>query len=167
MNLDLVLYPDARLTQPSLPCTDPLPGDLVTAMQQAVVRFRGYALAACQVGHLLELFVVHPGPQLPKDVPTVLVNPRIVPGSEAGMATFHGESCLSLPKVSGNTRRWTSFDLDFCDDRWVQQRYRCEGLFAVVAQHELDHLAGRLFIDRLDPWERGKAQRAINKLRRR
>lgn len=114
----------------------------------------GVGLAAPQVQENLRLVIYEIGEnpryeELEADSgPTVLVNPRIVERSEQREEDWEG--CLSLPRLRGRVPR----------HRWVKVRAhdrggenierRVEGFEARVIQHEIDHLDGRLFVDRMD-----------------
>ncbi len=117
----------------------------------------GIGLAASQVGVCLRLMVVdEEGGRGPR----ALINPEIV--DRAGHVTAE-EGCLSLPGIFADVAR----------AEWVRVRAQAEdgqpvtidarGLFARVMQHEVDHLDGILFIDRLDPLRRDRIKRRIRK----
>jgi peptide deformylase len=102
-------------------------------------------LAATQLGELVRVVVVDVS-EHPKAATSngrlVLVNPRIVhaAGAEVGR-----EGCLSIPELTANVRRATTIEVE-----WVEGRVRAEGFEARCLQHELDHLDGVLFLDRVD-----------------
>ena len=112
----------------------------------------GVGLAAPQVGILLRLFVV----ELPEDeedeLPPetyILFNPEIVKskGEEIGF-----EGCLSIPGYIGEVARQEEITVKGLDERGRKVRFRLEGYLARVFQHEIDHLNGVLYTDRLtDP----------------
>src|SRR4051794_33082361 len=102
-------------------------------------------LAATQLGEMVRIVVVDVS-EHPKATTSngrlVLVNPRIV---HAEGAKVGREGCLSIPELTANVRRATTIELAH-DDGMV----RSEGFEARCLQHELDHLDGRLFLDRVD-----------------
>ncbi len=130
-----------------------LAGDMIDTMYDEV----GIGLAAPQVGASLRLIVV-------ADAQTrdtrVLVNPAITAGG--GEATAE-EGCLSLPGVFAPVTRpaWVVVEARDLDDGKLVLDAR--GLLARVLQHEMDHLDGVLFIDRLDPVTRDRIKRKIKK----
>jgi peptide deformylase len=117
----------------------------------------GIGLAAPQVGVSLRLLVV--GDERGRD-PRALVNPSIV---ESGGEVTAEEGCLSIPGVFADVTRseWVRVDAHDLDGQPVSIRAR--GLLSRVFQHEIDHLDGILFIDRLDPVARERIKRRIKK----
>lgn len=75
------------------------------------------------------------------------LNPEIV--EHLGEKADGGEGCLSVPELYGNVSRWQEIVLRYRDEQWVEHTERIEGFTAVIFQHEVDHLSGRLFIDYL------------------
>ncbi|MBO7342820.1 MAG: peptide deformylase [Alistipes sp.] len=75
------------------------------------------------------------------------LNPEIV--ERIGEKADGGEGCLSVPELYGNVSRWQEIVLRYRDEQWVEHTERIEGFTAVIFQHEVDHLSGRLFIDYL------------------
>ena len=75
------------------------------------------------------------------------INPEIV--ERVGEKADGGEGCLSVPELYGNVSRWQQIVLRYRDEKFVEHTERIEGFTAVIFQHEVDHLAGRLFIDYL------------------
>ena len=110
----------------------------------------GVGLAAPQVGILKRLIVVDPREQ---DVsPVALVNPRVVDtGSESERAE---EGCLSIPGLREVVERSGSVTVDALDLDGEPLRIEAEGLHARVLLHEIDHLDGVLFLDRVSPLKR-------------
>jgi peptide deformylase len=178
--MQLLLYPDKRLLVPSEPVTlDELHelGDTFSEMMVKCAEWRGHALAAPQVGIPKRFFVIHRSPALESCLtkltnntvteapwfPQVIVNPQIVESS----GTFqYKESCLSMPGVSASLARPAFLRLRFIDVIGHEQELSCGGLLARVIFHELDHLDGKMFVERLDFFTKNKIIGAINKLRR-
>ena len=75
------------------------------------------------------------------------INPEII--ELLGEKTDGGEGCLSVPELYGNVSRWQHIVLRYRDEQWVEHTEHIEGFTAVIFQHEVDHLSGRLFIDYL------------------
>lgn len=105
-------------------------------------------IAATQIGWPRRVVIIDASakPQWPNHGRLVLVNPEIIAweGSVIGR-----EGCLSVPDYTGNVVRAERLTLEARDARGRQQRYEMEGFEARVAQHEIDHLNGLLFIDRV------------------
>ncbi len=162
---DLVLYPDKRLNQVAEFVTD-FGGELAEQAQQMLVdvkRFKGYALAAPQVGVNKRFFVVSDHPGLAVG-PLVVCNPIIALSTDAKIR--FKESCLSLPGIAAWNERYPTVKLHFQDVNGEQLYLEADGLLAIVLQHELDHLDGKLFIDQLSTYDRNHVAARINKLRR-
>lgn len=130
-----------------------LVSDMVETMYDEV----GLGLAAPQIGVSLRLIVVADDE---KREARALVNPTIV---EQGGEVTAEEGCLSIPGVFAQVTRaaWVRAEATDLDGRPVSMLGR--GLFARVLQHEMDHLDGVLFIDRLDPVTRDRIKRKIKK----
>lgn len=127
--------------------------DMVDTMYDEV----GIGLAAPQVGVSLRLIVV--GDEGGQGV-RALVNPLLV--DQGGQATAE-EGCLSIPGVFAQVTRadWVRVEAHDLEGRPLRVEGR--GLLARVLQHEMDHLDGVLFIDRLDPVTRDRIKRKIRK----
>ena len=117
----------------------------------------GIGLAAPQIGHSLRLLVV--GDEEGRGV-QALVNPVI---TESGGTVTAEEGCLSLPGIFADVTRaqWVRLEAQDLEGRPIALTAR--GLRARVFQHEIDHLDGVLFIDRLDPVTRDRIKRRIKK----
>jgi len=130
---------------------------LVANMVDTMYDEAGIGLAAPQVGVSLRLIVV--ADEQAREA-RALVNPEIV--ERGGEATAE-EGCLSIPGVFADVTRsaWVRVEARDLDGRPLDILGR--GLFARVLQHEMDHLDGVLFIDRLDPVTRDRIKRKIKK----
>lgn len=132
--------------------------DMFDAMYEA----EGVGLAAPQVGITRRLIVVDPRePDVP---PRALVNPRVV---TADARTDRAEEgCLSIPSVRDVVERPATVTVEGLDLEGRPVRLEAEGLHARVLQHEIDHLDGVLFIDRLSPLKRRLALKRWDKVKR-
>lgn len=117
----------------------------------------GLGLSAPQVGRLERVLVVH----VPDDGqgPVVYVNPEILKTAAPG---FVEEGCISVPGILGNVVRATQIRIRAQDLQGGSYERDLSGMHAVCVQHEIDHLDGRLFIDRLS-WFRRMRIRAAAK----
>ena len=163
----ILLHPDPRLKKlcpPVAEITDDirrLADDMLATMYDAP----GVGLAAPQVGVLARLFVMdcEKDPEAnPK--PMVLINPEITWSSDA--TNVYEEGCLSIPdhyaevtRPAEVRMRWLGLDGQVHEDQF-------SGLWATCAQHELDHLNGKLFLDYLGPIKRQMITRKMEKLKR-
>jgi len=149
----LVLYPDTRLQTPSQPISaidDAVRAwamDLLDTMDAAPPRTVG--IAAPQVGILSRLAIVdtsrnprHPG----GNGLLILLNPQIV--AHEGEQIFR-EGCLSLPDYTANIRRHQQITVEALNLDGEPFTLDAEGFESVVLQHEIDHLDGLLFLDRV------------------
>src|SRR5580704_7547228 len=123
----------------------------------------GVGLAAPQIGLPLQLAVIEDRPEYSKDISPerlaererqsvpfqVLINPRIVEQSEEGVDFFEG--CLSLAGFSALVKRSRQVAVEYLDERGQPRRVEAQGWYARILQHEIDHLYGRLYIDRMEP----------------
>ncbi len=94
----------------------------------------------------------------PKFNPIVLINPEII--SSAGKITFN-EGCLSVPEFSADIERKEKIKVNFLDLKGKRKEIEADGLLSVVIQHEMDHLNGKLFIDRLSPAKRSVVKKKL------
>ena len=152
-----------------------LAAEMIDAMHEA----HGIGLAAQQIGRALQLCVVDlrdsdadftweiDGAKPPLDLfmPLVLANPKItvVPATPE---TVYEEGCLSFPNIRGNVTRPDAIVATFQDERGVPHTLKCNGLFSRCIQHEVDHLNGVLFIERMDKKTRGAIDDDVKALAR-
>jgi len=142
---DVLLYPDPRLKQVAAPA-QPAEAERVAADLLATMDDLGHCvgLAAPQLGELVRVVVVDVS-EHPKggdhNGRLVLVNPRIVTteGAEVGR-----EGCLSIPDLTANVRRASRIAVEYAGGK-----VESEGFEARCIQHEIDHLDGILFLDRV------------------
>ena len=148
------------LRQPSRPVD---PGEIAnpavqTFIDELVVTMRaahGAGLAANQVGRLQQICAIEVdhNPRYPYKPPiplTILVNPVLTPLSDDLFE--NNEGCLSVPNLRGNVRRYTELRVQALDRHGRELDCVVVGLSAGTFQHECDHLAGKLFLDRVtDP----------------
>ena len=114
----------------------------------------GIGLAAPQVGHDLQLFVANPSQARGREL--IVINPALeVMRGRSSIV----EGCLSVPQVWEKVRRSATVRLRGLDAAGKPLLLEAEGLLAIVLQHEVDHLQGRLFIDRLSWWSRRRVAR--------
>lgn len=157
-------YPDPILKRPAEPVDriDDTVRRLLDDMLETMYRAPGIGLAAPQVGVSKRIVVVDVSEQ--KSAPLRLVNPRITWRSEILVAAEEG--CLSLPDQYAEVKRPEAVELVYLDECGVERSLEAEGLLARCLQHEIDHLDGILFIDRLSPLKRSMILRRLTKARR-
>lgn len=156
---EVLVYPDPRLRTVSDPVTE-FDTDLVSlveALQQHLLHGPpSVGIAAPQIGRFVRVAIVDVSPlfdagnkRKPKGSNhgrMVLVNPVIAMHSGEAVGR---EGCLSVPDYTGNVSRAESIALQAWNEKGEQQQYDCSGFEARAVQHELDHLDGILFLDRV------------------
>ena len=121
--------------------------DLARDMLRSMYAARGIGLAAPQVGVHKQLLVIDLDIEEAATPPMVLINPEIRAAS-ATVCTYE-EGCLSIPKLYLDVVRPSEVEVSFRDDQGRPRRLKADGLLARCIQHEMDHLKGVLFVDRV------------------
>jgi peptide deformylase len=135
---------------------------LAHAMIETMHEAHGIGLAAQQVGRALQLCVVDlrdaedkftweidgARPPLELFMPLVIANPEITV-AKGTPETIYEEGCLSFPKIRGDVARPDAVIVKFQDEHGVPHVLKCDGLFSRCVQHEVDHLNGVLFTERM------------------
>ncbi|HEU0300028.1 MAG TPA: peptide deformylase [Longimicrobium sp.] len=133
---------------------------LVADMFQTMYDANGIGLAAPQVGLSQRLIVVDVKEEGAE--PMALLNPAV---AQAGSATEkYEEGCLSIPGVAAMVERPATCVVEALDARGQPVRIEAQGMLARCLQHEIDHLDGILFIDRLSPIKRNMILKKYRKL---
>ena len=158
----ILTYPNPVLRKTAEPVTDfdETLKELVKDMAETMYDAPGVGLAAPQIGVPLQLAVID---VTPKDEPNeliVLANPRIVKreGEEVDE-----EGCLSIVDYCSNVKRYTKIWVEAQDIEGNPLNFEAEDFYARVIQHELDHLNGKLFIDRISSLKRSLYIKKRNK----
>jgi peptide deformylase len=150
-------YPDPVLRMEARPVVE-FDDDLqrlVARMKDLMKDANGVGLAATQVGVLRRVFVFVPD----EDRVLVLVNPEL---SKVGDETdVDDEGCLSIQGITVPVERPTTARLEGRDEQGQEVGYDLDGMAARIAQHEFDHLDGKLMIDRTTPEARRAAMAAL------
>lgn len=150
-------YPDSvlRMQAPPVEKFDDDLKRLVTRMGELMKDANGVGLAATQIGVLRRVFVFAPD----EDEVAVLVNPEIVRRGDE--AELDDEGCLSIQGVTMPVERSTSVRIEGRDEQGEEVAYDLEGTPARIVQHELDHLDGKMILDRTTPEARREALAAL------
>lgn len=119
---------------------------LVTSMSDIMNRNEGVGIAAPQVGVAQRVFIL--SDKESGLSPMVMFNPVVTVQRDAPKWTFL-ESCLSIPEQHGKVTRDVHVDVQYLDEESELRRVELFGVWAIIAQHELDHLNGVLFTDRV------------------
>lgn len=149
--LDLLIYPDSRLKTVSTPVTsfDDKLLTIITNLEDTMAAGLGsVGIAAPQVGHFecIVIIDVSSKPNIKHHGHLRLINPEIIQWK--GFAVGR-EGCMSVPDYIGNVVRAKNIQLVAMDEHGVQHEYEMNGYEARAVQHEIDHLEGLLFLDRL------------------
>jgi peptide deformylase len=134
---------------------------LIDRMREAMRAAPGVGLAAPQIGHSIQLAVIEDRSDYHKDVTPeqladrerkpipfqVLINPTIVSSSDEHKVFFEG--CLSVAGFCALVPRSRSLRVEFIDERGIARSMAAEGWHARIVQHEVDHLQGTLYLDRM------------------
>jgi peptide deformylase len=158
--LSIVTYPHPTLRHKSKPIKR-VDADLVRmirSMYQLMYDARGIGLAANQVDLPLRFFIVNLSGKADEGEELVFINPVVTQpkGNEEA-----DEGCLSFPDLYGPVKRPKQVTVNAYDLRGEEIKARLDGLLARVVQHELDHLDGVLFTDRMSPTAMAEAQPAL------
>lgn len=160
--LNVITEPDPRISKPSpklrqksTPVTsvDRAIRKLVDDMHETMLAENGVGLAAPQIGILKRVVVIH----VPEDYEEegspeqtlTLINPEVI---KAGGNELDFEGCLSFPDLTGEVSRYRWVNVRALDADGKPLRFKARGILARIIQHEIDHLDGVLFFDRMDDW---------------
>ena len=162
--MELRLYPDPVLRRraEAVRAFDPALADVARGMVRLMHDHKGLGLAAPQAGLSLRLMIV-----VPDDAPdheTVMVNPEIV---QTGGWEEAEEGCLSFPGIYIKNGRFARLRVRYQNLQGNPCQGEAEGLLARAVQHEVDHLDGRLLVDRMSVVQRLTHRRRLRELERR
>lgn len=115
---------------------------LCDSMTATMLESDGVGLAAPQIGKNIRVVIVNTA-----DGPISLINPKIT--KKSLIKEWGEEGCLSVPDVFGQVKRHKKISCQYFNQSGKNIKLKAEGLFARVIQHELDHLDGILFIDKM------------------
>lgn len=168
MKLPVVVYPDKRLKIVSEEVTE-FDSDLHTLlddMYDTMMQSNGIGLAAIQVAVSKRILLLcipdEEGEQHYEDL-LEIINPVI---SQEQGTTVYQEGCLSVPSFYEDIERYEKLTLSYQDRHGNRQSIEAEGLLSVAIQHEIDHLDGKLFIERLSYIRRKKFEKEYKRLQK-
>lgn len=161
--LPIRLYGDPVLRRKSAPVAvvDDKIRRLAADMVETMFENNGVGLAAPQVGLSLRLLVADATHRDGGDGPRVFINPEIL---DAWDEWSFDEGCLSLPGLSAELVRPEGILLRYQDETGTECEEEFHQLWSRVLQHEIDHLDGRLFVDRMSPMRRALIERKLREL---
>ena len=161
--LPILEYPDKRLRTIASPVDAanlPL-GNLIDDMFHTMYEAPGIGLAATQVDVHKQLIILDISED--KSQPMVFINPQII--AKDGSQVYQ-EGCLSLPGIYADVKRFNQITVQALDRNGKPFVLEADGLLAVCIQHEMDHLAGKVFVDHLSPLKRALAEKKLAKQRK-
>ena len=161
--LPIIEFPDPRLRTVAAPvaAVDDALRQLVADMLETMYDAPGIGLAATQVDVHVRLLVLDVSED--KSQPMVFINPEIL--ASAGIQTYQ-EGCLSVPGIFAEVKRCNQVTVTALDRDGHRFEIEADGLLAVCIQHEMDHLAGKVFVDYLSPLKRELVRKKLAKQRR-
>ena len=166
MKLTIVEYPDKKLKEKSKKVEkfDAKIHKLLDAMNPIMIDTNGIGLAAIQVGHPIQVLVLNipdeDGNQ-PAENLLEIINPVIL--KESGKTTYQ-EGCLSVPGFYEDIKRFEFISIEYQDREGNTHALDADGLLSIALQHEIDHLKGILFIDKLAYGRRKKFEKEYKRM---
>ncbi len=165
--MEIRIYPDPVLRRGGQPVSEFGPELKATAEEMIAAMYEegGVGLAAPQVGIEQKLLVLNPsGSKDDRSDEMVLLNPKITrkKGRE-----FGEEGCLSFPGIQAEVERWQKITITYQDLDGQEQTMGADDWLARIIQHELDHLEGVLFTDRLTPVDKLRVKPLLAELEER
>ena len=168
MKLSIVEYPDKRLREKSKEVKefDTSLHKLLDAMNPLMINTNGIGLAAIQVAHPIQALILNipdeDGEQLPENL-LEIINPVMI--HKSGETTYQ-EGCLSVPQFYEDIKRYDNVVINYQDRYGNTKTLEAEGLLAIAIQHEMDHLEGILFIDKLSYARRKKFEKEYKRMQK-
>jgi len=132
--------------------------ELIFDMEKIMIEKQGVGLAAPQVGKSKRIIVVQPNLETPKTL--ALINPKII--TESAETNVIEEGCLSFPGIFLEIERAKEIEIEALDINGQKITMKTKSLLARVIQHEIDHLDGVLFFQKLGIWKRLKFKLKYN-----
>ncbi len=161
--LDIVTYPDKSLRRVSkqVEDIDDATRKLINDMAETMYEAPGVGLAAIQVGIDKRIIVYDISEDRESRDFQALLNPEII--STEGELNSENEGCLSVPELRADVKRAESCVVEGLDKEGNPICIEADGVLAVVLQHEIDHIEGVLFLDRISSLKRSLYKRKVKK----
>lgn len=158
--LEILVYPDERLRTVAKPVkkVDDHVRTLVNDMKETMYHANGIGLAATQVDVHQQVIVMDLSEE--RDQPIVFINPSIV---EKDGEQVYDEGCLSIPEYYAPVKRAERVKVTALDEQGEIFELEADGLLAVCIQHEMDHLAGKVFVDYLSRLKQDRVRKKLVK----
>lgn len=171
MILPIVAYGNPVLRKQAQPVDKDYPNlkELIANMYESMYAADGVGLAAPQINLSLQLVTIGFRPYDektdtygPEEERHTLINPEIL--ASKGEMKYFNEGCLSIPDIHEDVQRPSIITLHYFDEDWQEHTEEINGMFARVAQHEIDHLHGKVFTDHLSPLRKSLIHRRMNEI---
>jgi len=158
--LEILVYPDHRLRTVAKPVDTVDDGirQLVKDMAETMYEANGIGLAATQIDVHKQIIVMDLSEN--RDELRVLINPTII---EQDGEQVYDEGCLSIPEYYAPVKRAESIKITALDEEGEIYELDADGLLAVFIQHEMDHLAGKVFVDYLSRLKQDRVKKKLLK----
>lgn len=165
----IIGYGHPTLRKKALPVANDYPElkKLIADMYETMYAADGVGLAAPQIDLSIRLVVIGFPPYDDKTntysdslEEHTLINPEIV--ESKGEKKYFNEGCLSIPDIHEDVLRPETVVLHYWDENFVEHTEEVSGMFARVAQHEIDHLDGKVFTDHLSSLRKAMIKRCLN-----
>lgn len=168
MNLKIVEYPDKRLREKSKPIEkfDAELHRLLDGMYNVMMELNGIGLAAIQVAHAKQALILNiPDEEDEQSIDNLIemINPVI---THTNGETTYQEGCLSVPTFYEDVNRHESITVNYQDRDGNTKTIEADGLLSIAIQHEMDHLNGILFIDKLSYSRRKKFEKEYKRMQK-
>ncbi|BDM64500.1 peptide deformylase 3 [Shewanella sp. NFH-SH190041] len=160
--LDILRIPDERLKRQAQPVEDvaAIQGFIDDMLETMYQTSDGIGLAATQVGSTHAVIVIDLSEE--RNSPTVVINPQIVEQD----GEYEGEEgCLSVPGYYAKVKRYSRVKVVSLDREGNEQIFDTDEFLAIVLQHEIDHLKGKIFIEHLSSMKQQMALKKVRKLK--
>lgn len=150
--------------------TDSSISQLIDSLIATAIASQGVGIAAPQISQSYRIFIVasHPNeryPYAPQMPPTAMINPKILSHGDEKVKDWEG--CLSIPGIRGLVPRYKQIEVEYTTQDGKVERKILTDFIARIFQHELDHLDGKVFLDRVettrDLYTEAEYQRLVNR----
>jgi peptide deformylase len=159
--LDILIFPDPRLKKIAEPVTqvDEHIKKIINDMLETMYHAAGIGLAATQANIHQRIIVIDISEN--RRSPICLINPAII--NHSGTIGWQ-EGCLSFPNIYTKVKRHTNIEIEYLDIDNKTQSLTADGLLSICIQHELDHINGITFYDRISPLRQALLKKKIKAL---
>jgi peptide deformylase len=168
---DILVYPDKRLKEVSkeVESFDEKLHTLLDDMYETMITKNGVGLASIQIGVPLRVLIINvpietesedPRVQQPKDNTLEIINPKIL---DSDGKTKYQEGCLSVPGYFEEIERFKFIRIEYQDRFGKRHILEDDDFLAIAIQHEMDHLDGKIFIEKLSLLKRKKFEKEWKK----